>query len=59
MVRTMAGRSRDPKGVRITVRISDDDLGKLQAEAQGRRITVGAVVRSLIREHLNGKVQPG
>jgi predicted DNA binding CopG/RHH family protein len=46
----MVGRSKDPKGTRITVRLSDADLGKLQAEASKRSCTVGAVVRSLIRE---------
>jgi hypothetical protein len=48
----MVGRSKDPKGTRITVRISDNDLGKLQAEAKRRNVTVGAVVRHLIRENL-------
>ena len=48
----MVGRSKDPKGARITVRISDHDLEKLQAEARRRNVTVGAVVRNLIRECL-------
>jgi hypothetical protein len=46
----MVGRSKDPKGARITVRISDNDLGKLQAEARKRNCTVGAVIRHLIRD---------
>jgi hypothetical protein len=45
----MVGKSKDPKGTRITVRISDKDLGQLQAEARRKNITVGAVVRNLIR----------
>jgi hypothetical protein len=48
----MVGRSKDPKGTRITVRISDNDMGKLQAEAKRRNVTIGAVVRTLIRDHL-------
>jgi hypothetical protein len=50
----MVGKSKDPKGTRITVRISERDLRELQTEARRRNITVGAVVRSLIRENLNG-----
>ena len=49
----MVGKSKDPKGTRITVRISDKDLLDLQEEARRRGITVGAVVRFLIRERLN------
>jgi Ribbon-helix-helix protein, copG family len=48
----MVGKSKDPKGTRITVRISDKDLHDLQEEARRRNITVGAVVRLLIRERL-------
>lgn len=48
----MVGKSKDPKGTRITVRISDKDLSDLQSEAKKRNVTVGAVVRSLIRENL-------
>jgi hypothetical protein len=48
----MVGKSKDPKGTRITVRISDKDLRELQNEARRRNITVGAVVRGLIRECL-------
>jgi predicted DNA binding CopG/RHH family protein len=48
----MVGRSKDPKGTRITVRISDTDLDKLMTEAKKRDVTVGAVVRTLIRECL-------
>jgi hypothetical protein len=48
----MVGKTKDPKGTRITVRISDKDLEELQAEARRRNCTVGAVVRSLIRECL-------
>ena len=48
----MVGKSKDPKGTRITVRISDKDLATLQAEANRKNTTVGAVVRSLIRDCL-------
>jgi hypothetical protein len=48
----MVGRSKDPKGTRITVRISERDLEDLQNEARRRNVTVGAVVRSLIRDVL-------
>jgi hypothetical protein len=51
----MVGRSKDPKGTRITVRISDHDLAKLQAEARKRNVTLGAVVRYLIRECLQSQ----
>jgi predicted DNA binding CopG/RHH family protein len=46
----MVGRSKDPKGTRITVRITDKDLRDLQAEAKRRSISVGAVIRTLIRD---------
>jgi hypothetical protein len=46
----MVGRTKDPKGHRITVRISDKDLRQLQSEARRRNRTLGAVVRLLIRE---------
>jgi predicted DNA binding CopG/RHH family protein len=49
----MVGKSKDPKGTRITVRISEKDLQDLQGEARRRGITVGAVVRYLIRERLH------
>lgn len=52
----MVGKSKDPKGTRITVRISDKDLSQLQAEARRKNITVGAVVRNLIRENLNAEL---
>ena len=52
----MVGRSKDPKGTRITVRISDNDMGKLQAEAKRRNVTIGAVVRFLIREHIHASI---
>ena len=52
----MVGRSKDPKGTRITVRISEKDLQDLQDEARRRNITVGAVVRLLIRERLHVNV---
>ena len=48
----MVGKSKDPKGTRITVRISDKDLQDLQGEARRRNVTVGAVVRILIRENI-------
>ncbi len=46
----MAGKSKDPKGTRITVRISDKDMRDLQSEAKRRAISVGGVIRTLIRE---------
>jgi hypothetical protein len=49
---SMVGKSKDPKGTRITVRISEKDLSDLQMEARRKNITVGAVVRGLIRECL-------
>ena len=49
----MVGKSKDPKGTRITVRISDKDLADLQTEAKRKNITVGAVVRNLIRQNLS------
>jgi hypothetical protein len=55
----MVGKSKDPKGTRITVRISDNDLSVLQAEARRKNITVGAVVRTLIREGLGGNDATG
>jgi hypothetical protein len=54
----MVGKSKDPKGTRITVRISEKDLSELQAEARRKNITVGAVVRSLIRENLPNESNP-
>jgi hypothetical protein len=53
----MVGKSKDPKGTRITVRISDKDLSDLQAEARRKNVTVGAVVRTLIRECLKSSPQ--
>jgi hypothetical protein len=55
----MVGKSKDPKGTRITVRISDKDLNELQAEARRKNITVGAVVRGLIRECLPPETNHG
>ena len=49
----MAGTSNNPKRTRITVRISEDDLQLLLTEAKRRDVTVGAVVRSAIREILH------
>jgi predicted DNA binding CopG/RHH family protein len=46
----MVGKSKDPKGTRITVRISDKDLRDLQNEAKRRNTTIGGVVRLLIRD---------
>ena len=46
----MVGKSKDPKGTRITVRISDKDLRDLQAEAKRRNTTIGGMVRLLIRD---------
>jgi hypothetical protein len=46
----MAGKSKDPKETRITVRISDKDLRDLQGEAKRRNTSVGEVVRLLIRD---------
>ncbi len=46
----MVGKTKDPKGTRITVRISDKDLRDLQSEAKKRNISVGGVIRTLIRD---------
>ena len=46
----MVGKTKDPKGTRITVRISDKDLRDLQSEAKRRNISVGGVIRTLIRD---------
>jgi hypothetical protein len=46
----MVGKSKDPKGTRITVRISEKDLRDLQNEAKRRNTSVGGVIRILIRE---------
>lgn len=46
----MVGKSKDPKDTRITVRISDKDLRDLQGEAKRRNISVGGVIRLLIRD---------
>ena len=54
----MAGTSNNPKRTRITVRISEDDLQLLLAEAKRRDVTVGAVVRGAIRETLNRPATP-
>ncbi len=51
----MVGKSKDPKGTRITVRISENDLNELQTEARKRNCTVGAVVRFLIRDRLGAE----
>jgi hypothetical protein len=48
----MAGRSRDPKGVRITVRISEADRTRLMNEAKRAASGISAVIRDLIRERL-------
>jgi Ribbon-helix-helix protein, copG family len=47
---SMVGKTKDPKGTRITVRISDKDLRDLQTEAKRRNISVGGVIRTLIRD---------
>ena len=46
----MVGKSKDPKGTRITVRISEKDLRELQTEAKRRSTSVGGVIRVLIRD---------
>ena len=46
----MVGKTKDPKGTRITVRISDKDLRDLQMEAKRRNTSVGGVIRMLIRD---------
>ncbi len=46
----MVGKTKDPKGTRITVRISDKDLRDLQSEAKRRNLSVGGVIRTLIRD---------
>jgi predicted DNA binding CopG/RHH family protein len=49
----MAGKSSDPKRTRITVRLADDDLKALKAEAGRRDQSIGAIVRDMIRVQLN------
>jgi hypothetical protein len=51
----MPRKSTDQKDRRITIRISENDLAKLEGAARKREQTVGAVVRSLIRENLTGE----
>ena len=46
----MNGKTKDPKESRITVRISDRDLRNLQSEARRRNLSVGGVIRVLIRD---------
>ncbi|HEX9105135.1 MAG TPA: ribbon-helix-helix protein, CopG family [Polyangia bacterium] len=46
----MVGRTKDLKGTRITVRISDKDLRDLKSEARRRNVSVGGVIRTLIRD---------
>lgn len=41
------------KGQRITVRISSGDLARLHSESKRAGLTVGGVIRRLIREGLN------
>ena len=48
----MAGKTIDPKRTRITVRLSDGDLKSLNLTARKRGVTVGAVVRDMIRAQL-------
>jgi hypothetical protein len=49
----MVGKTKDPKGTRITVRISDKDLRDLQTEAKRRNTSVGGVIRTLIRDGIH------
>jgi predicted DNA binding CopG/RHH family protein len=49
----MVGKTKDPKGTRITVRISDKDLRDLQNEAKRRNTSVGGVIRILIRDGIH------
>jgi predicted DNA binding CopG/RHH family protein len=51
----MPRTTTDPKKLRITVRISESDLTKLNQEAQRRSVKVGSVVRDLIRDCLKGE----
>jgi hypothetical protein len=48
----LAGRSIDPKHSRITVRLSEADARALASEASKRGVTVGAIVRDIIRTSL-------
>ena len=48
----MAGRTRDPKPNRITLRLSVSDLRLVQREADRREQSLGLIIRSLIRDHL-------
>lgn len=49
----MVGKTKDPKGTRITVRISDKDLRDLQSEAKRRNTSVGGIIRMLIRDGIH------
>ena len=54
----MPRKSIDQKDRRITIRISENDLARLEGAAKRREQTVGAVVRSLIRENLTVEARP-
>jgi len=52
----MPRTTSDPKKLRISVRISESDLIKLNQEAQRRSVKVGTVVRALIRDCLKSEI---
>jgi hypothetical protein len=51
----MAGKSKDPKQARITIRIPVKDRDKLQIKALEQHASVGALVRALIKKGLREK----
>jgi hypothetical protein len=46
----MSRTTTDPKKLRISVRISESDLYKLNQEALRRNVKIGTIVRDLIRD---------
>ena len=48
----MAGKSKDPKQARITIRIPVKDRDKLQIKALEQHASIGALVRALIKKGL-------
>ena len=51
----MAGKSKDPKQARITIRIPVKDRDKLQIKALEQHASIGALVRALIKKGLRKK----
>jgi hypothetical protein len=48
----MAGKTRDPKPHRVTLRLSSSDVRALARESARTRESIGSVIRRLIRRHL-------